>query len=1201
MKTSPRISSFTIIVTFLCLALAGVAFLPLLPIKLSPSRTLPKLSIRYNMPGNSARVIEMEATSRLEAMLARIKGIKEISSTSGNGWGMITLELDKHTDPDMARFEASTIIRQTWPQLPDELDYPVLQMSRPDDKEARPFMIYTLNASASPIFIQRFAEEQIKPRLSGIPGVSRIDITGATPMEWQLEYDSQQLSRLGITVDDLRSAILQYEQKEFLGLANLTMTGGEYSESMRGWGTESEICGGTGWGSGIKPVTESGMGSPTKLVMATESATGCRDVACNVSTGESLGESLGEPFGKSLGEPSPKQSASATAIASPPPHGEWVRMALVPEPGVKGLDPARITVKNKDGKLIRLDQLVRVTRQEEAPQNYYRINGLNSIYLAIQATETANQLQLARLVKQEMNQILPLLPAGYRIHTSYDATEYIQEELNKIYIRTGLTVLILLIFVLLITRNMRYLFLIVVSLSINLCIAIIFFYLLGLEMQLYSLAGVTISLSLVIDNTIVMTDHIRNRHDKKAFLAILTATLTTIGALVIIFFLDEKIRLNLQDFAAVVIVNLAVSLAVALWLVPAMIDKLGLEYKRPKTRPSEKQAVSPGTSPATRPRIRRNIHRNMLRALHRFPVYFSRYYDRQIRFLCRWKKTACLLLLLAFGIPVFLLPDKIDPEDRKDKREAEKRSHLHDPSRFQKQYDLLDSLFVVTYNRLIDNNTYKETIKPVLDKALGGTLRLFIEKVYQGSYFTRNDETVLSVSATLPNGSTLPQMNRLIGRMETFLSTCDGIRQFQTSIYNAREAGIHIYFTRESERSGYPYTLKSQIISKALELGGGSWNVWGLQDQGFSNDVREQAGNSRIEMYGYNYDELYEWAEKVKAELLTYRRIKEVSINSEFSWWKEDYQEFYFRLDKEAMARRNLPAIDLFASLHSVFGKDLYSGRIVTDGEAENLKLGSHQAQEYDIWSMQYRPLQTASAQVYKLSDLATVGKEQAPQKVAKINQQYRLCLQYEYIGASSQATKIQERVIKKFNRLFPMGYTAKASANFWSWTQEDTGQYALLLLIIAIIFFTTSILFNSLRQPLSVIFVIPISYIGVFLTFYWFKLNFDQGGFASFVLLCGITVNASIYILNEYNRLRDRYPRLPSRRAYLKAWNAKITPIFLTVISTILGFIPFMLGPDKEAFWFPLAAGTIGGLVMSILGIFVFLPIFTVKREDAK
>ena len=137
-KSSP--SAFTIIVAFVCLALAGLAFLPLLPVKLSPSRTLPRLSVSFNMPGNSSRVIEMEVTSRLEAMLSRISGVKEISSTSGNGWGRITIELDKHTDVDAARFEASTIVRQTWPDLPDGVTYPTLQMSRPDDKESRPFL-----------------------------------------------------------------------------------------------------------------------------------------------------------------------------------------------------------------------------------------------------------------------------------------------------------------------------------------------------------------------------------------------------------------------------------------------------------------------------------------------------------------------------------------------------------------------------------------------------------------------------------------------------------------------------------------------------------------------------------------------------------------------------------------------------------------------------------------------------------------------------------------------------------------------------------------------------------------------------------------------------------------------------------------------------------------------------------------------------
>ena len=72
-------------------------------------------------------------------------------------------------------------------------------------------------------------------------------------------------------------------------------------------------------------------------------------------------------------------------------------------------------------------------------------------------------------------------------------------------------------------------------------------------------------------------------------------------------------------------------------------------------------------------------------------------------------------------------------------------------------------------------------------------------------------------------------------------------------------------------------------------------------------------------------------------------------------------------------------------------------------------------------------------------------------------------------------------------------------------------------------------------------------------------------------------------------------FPRLSPLRAYTKAWNVKIIPIFLTVMSTILGFVPFMIG-DKTPFWFPLAAGTIGGLVMSVIGIFIYLPVLSVS-----
>ena len=259
--------------------------------------------------------------------------------------------------------------------------------------------------------------------------------------------------------------------------------------------------------------------------------------------------------------------------------------------------------------------------------------------------------------------------------------------------------------------------------------------------------------------------------------------------------------------------------------------------------------------------------------------------------------------------------------------------------------------FAEYYNKVFGNSTYKEKVKPIVDKALGGSLRLFVEKVYEGSYFNRDEgEVVLYVNANLPNGSTLEQMNALVKKMETYLSDFKEIRQFQTAIYSARQANLQIYFTKEVEHSGFPYTLKSNIISKALTLGGGSWGVYGLQDQGFNNDVRESAGSFRVKMYGYNYDELAYWGDRLKEKLLEHRRIKEVIINSEFSWWKDDYSEFYLDLNRERMAKENITATQLFNALGPVFGRDIYCGSVLFENQAEWLKLSSMQGQQYDVW-----------------------------------------------------------------------------------------------------------------------------------------------------------------------------------------------------------------------------------------------------------
>ena len=1205
MNKSVRTSSFTLIVSFLCAALVGAALLPLLPVRLYPSRVNPSLTVSFSLPNSSARVVEMEVTSKLEAMLARMKGVRSISSRSYNGSGSISVNLDKHANIEAIRFEAATIVRQAWPELPDGTSYPQVRVNSPGDNAQRPFLTYTLNASAPPALIQQYAEEHIQPALARIKGVYQVSVSGAMPMEWQLEYDPHQLVTLGLTPGDIQSAVSGHFRTEHVG-----------------------------------------------------------DLVVRSHTDDATGFPIDE-----------------------------------------------ILVRNRDGRLIRLDELVTVRHTEAPPQSYYRINGLNSIYLSVTAEETANQLALGKEVKKVMNELFQsdtgdewgvkseeweqgeadasrrgtpcrypnetvninhwaptrdaptvnekqstssvdeeTVPHGHsslftlhsslktsdiELHVSYDATQQIEEELEKIYFRSGLTVLILLLFVLLLTRRWRYMVLVTASLAVNLLVAVVAYYLLGIEIQLYTLAGITISLNLIIDNTIVIADHLLHRHNLKAYLSILTATLTTISALGVVLFLNENLRATLGDFSVVIIINLAVSLLIALFFVPSLMDKLGmmkatsdkkvqsLKFKELNTQNSALDNESSST--------RRLVNLSTKKCSRkRLIVTFSQLYGHIIRFVCRHRVIVCTVLVLVFGLPVFLIPEKMEDDEG----------------------------WHGWYNQTLGSDFYKEKVRPIVNTALGGTWRLFVEKVYNGSYFNDEHETVLHVTATLPNGSTLEQMNTLVKRMEGYLvdkiqvdkltrpsgtaevdkiqvdkltrpsgtaevdkiqvdkltrpsgtdswsthqlvnsSTETSISQFHTRISSPYQASIDIYFPKEHQHGSFPYQLKADLTARALELGGGSWSIYGLEDQGFNNSVQESAGSYRVRLTGYNYDELYLYAEALRDSLLTHRRVKEVIINSSFTWYKEDYRELHFDLREGRLAETNLTPTELYGAMRNVFARDLSCGTVRSaNGGYENVRLTSSKAQAYDSWQLQQLALRSGDKE-FKLHSLADIGFYQQAPEVVKNNQEYTLCLQYEYIGAYQMGEKMLNRVLESFNKSLPPGYKARSEMGGGRWSNEDNSQYLLLLLVAAVIFVVTSILFNSLRRPFAILFVIPISYIGVFLTFWLFELNFDQGGFAAFILLCGITVNAGIYLLDEYADIRKARPALSPVRAYLKAWNAKIVPILLTILSTILGFIPFMVGTGKEAFWFPLAAGTVGGLIMSFVGIFLYLPLFSLPKR---
>lgn len=1042
-----RLSSFSVLLIMVTLMGVGACMIPLLNLQNRPQKKSTELSVWVSWQGASAQLIEREVTSKLEGSFARIRGIEWMYSNSYQGSASITLQCKKEVSVEAFRFELATLIRQIYPNLPQGVSYPTIGGNARGETE-HSILSYTLLADLPRHQIQQYAEKHLSSPLSSLKGVGNVQVSAATPFQWEVSFDPDKAIRYGVSHADMAGAMRLLDARSILGSA-VAADSNRYMVLLANGFTSFE---------------------------------------------------------------------------------EW----------------ESIPVKTVNNRIIYLGQLASVSLREQLPQSYHRVNGLNNIYINVYAEKSVNTLKVAKAVKEKMALLKEDLPPGFAIQQGYDASVHLKKELTRNFTRVSLSVVILLLFVFLVSRSGRYLWMIFVTLLANVLLSFILYVLFDLDIHLFSLAGITVSLGMLIDSSIIMIDHYGRYRDYRAFIGILAALLTTIGALSIIFFLPEDQRLELLDFAAVIIINLTVSLLVALFCIPALLETWPLKQRIRRRRLAEKRLV----------------------------VGFSHRYSRLILFEKRHKALFILIAVLAFGIPVQKLPHSFSPRYVNGK--AQELSFLQQ-----------------MYNKTLGSSIYLEQLKPWVDKGLGGSFRLFSQTSGGFGFQSESGETRLYINGSMPTGCTVQQMNETIKKVENFLSQYPEIDRYETKVNSGPSGSIEVTFKPEHARSGFPYFLRDAVLTKVINLGGAEWEVYGV-GEGFNNRLNDTYFSVTITLQGYNYERLYRYAEEMADTLRKVSRVKSIGIiDGKYRVMnKRQSSEFFISFNRESMAFYQWNLGTYTGRMHQML-YDAPAGSVMKNGEQQPIVLTSSKKEAFDLWHLQ-NDLTNLGDQQVKLSVLGNIEKKRSGNNITKEFQQYTLSVVYEFVGSYDLSGSIQRRVIEDFAERLPLGYSVGSKS--YDASKAVSKQFLLILLVITIIFFICAILFESLIQPFAIILLIPISYIGVFLTFYLFSFQFDQGGFAAFILLAGIVVNAGIYIINEYNH-QTRVKGGEGLQAYMKAFHRKIVPIMLTILSTVLGLVPFVIG-YRESFWFTFATGTMGGMLFSLVAIFFFLPLFVPMKN---
>jgi multidrug efflux pump len=209
------------------LFLIGVVAYGFLPVASVPNVDFPSIRVSASRPGADPSVMAATVAAPLERRLGEIAGINQITSTSSLGSTSIQLQFSIGRDIDRAARDVQAAINASLADLPSDL--PALPRFRKSNSAATPVFVLALTSKTiSTGALYDVADTVIAQRISQVPGVGEVTVSGADQPAVRVALNPVALSNAGIATDDVRTAIVNANPLGPVGVFN----GGRQSETL---------------------------------------------------------------------------------------------------------------------------------------------------------------------------------------------------------------------------------------------------------------------------------------------------------------------------------------------------------------------------------------------------------------------------------------------------------------------------------------------------------------------------------------------------------------------------------------------------------------------------------------------------------------------------------------------------------------------------------------------------------------------------------------------------------------------------------------------------------------------------------------------------------------------------------------------------------------------------------------------------------
>ena len=749
--------------------------------------------------------------------------------------------------------------------------------------------------------------------------------------------------------------------------------------------------------------------------------------------------------------------------------------------------------------------------------NEVRADYGEGVMLLISKQSDANTIITSRKIKEALPDILAALPEGTAMVPVFDQSDFILKAVSNLRDSAVIAFVLSFLVIYFFLRNIRGSIIMAVSIPMSVIATFAVMFAANVTLNVISMAGLALAIGMLVDNSIVVLENIYRHHEMEknivdsanigtaeVGMAITASTLTTVAVFVPVLFVPNITGQLFKDMVLTISYSLAVSLLVAVTLVPMMSTRI---LKLDTTGKSGR--------------------------------------------LTRMKDTMGGLL--------------VKLSDR--------------------------------YSRLLHWSIYhKKTV-------LGGVtilliISLTLAALMGGEFMPKTDQAMIYAIMESPSGTPIEQTRMYAYNLENIVKeTISKDELEQLSIFYGEREGLGAFgvtastielmvkLTPPEKRTASQFEIQDRLRTRFDRLPG---ITYVFQEGGSFTTERE----IEVKVVGFDAAGAKAIANELKSKMEKLKGLVDISLNT-----KETTAELQVHLNKDLLNHYGLATMQVAANISTAI-----QGRVASQYHEKG--------DEYDIYvqfAREYRNKKESLEQIelalpaggrIRLKDVATIAEEQSIPTIFRENQN-----RFVSVGCALSGIDLSTAVreINKIIAATPVPSEYQVMIGGTAEDQQEAFFYLGLAFLAAIllVYMIMASQFESLVDPLIIMFTVPLSIIGVFIFLAITGTSFSVMALVGIVMLVGIAVNNGIVLVDYINQQRRHGMELYD--AVEVGSKARMRPVLMTALTTILGMVPLAIGMGSGSeTWSPLARAVIGGLTATTLLTLIVIPVLYIVFEHA-